>query len=210
MRQLEDANAKMIAELNILREKQTSVEVLKEHKRDLERKLRGAEELREQVVKLEAELEAARKEREEWYVALLHVSFTERLISPLFYRASSSAAPATPSKTPVSVTQSLSNLRLAHARLMEEHGSNVALLRHREQELSELQERETRAEDTVKQLRNEVRDLKDRALRSEHKASLAEREVSFLQAMLVSPGEIQTLHSLANKPVGELQRGGRC
>ena len=64
--------------------------------------------------------------------------------------------------------------------------SNVALLRHREQELSELQERETRAEDTVKQLRNEVRDLKDRALRSEHKASLAEREVSFLQAMLVS------------------------
>ena len=71
---------------------------------------------------------------------------------------------------------------------MEEHGSNVALLRHREQELSELQERETRAEDTVKQLRNEVRDLKDRALRSEHKASLAEREVSFfLQAMLVGP-----------------------
>ena len=59
----------------------------------------------------------------------------------MLYRASSSAAPATPSKTPVSVTQSLSNLRLAHARLMEEHGSNVALLRHREQELSELQER---------------------------------------------------------------------
>ena len=52
MRQLEDANAKMIAELNILREKQTSAEVLKGHKRDLERKLRGAEELREQVVKL--------------------------------------------------------------------------------------------------------------------------------------------------------------
>ena len=107
----------------------------------------------------------------------------------MLYRASSSAAPATPSKTPVSVTQSLSNLRLAHARLMEEHGSNVALLRHREQELSELQERETRAEDTMKQLRNEVRDLKDRALRSEHKASLAEREVSFLQAMLVSLSE---------------------
>ena len=104
----------------------------------------------------------------------------------MLYRASSSAAPATPSKTPVSVTQSLSNLRLAHARLMEEHGSNVALLRHHEQELSELQERETRAEDTMKQLHNEVRDLKDRALRSEHEASLAEREVSFLQAMLAS------------------------
>ena len=85
--------------------------------------------------------------------------------------------------------QSLSNLQLAHALLMEEHGSNVALLRHREQELSDLQERETRAEETIKQLRNEVHDLKDRASRSEHKASLAEREVSFLQVMLVGPRE---------------------
>ena len=66
MRQLESANAKMTAELNVLRDKQTSVEVLKEQKRDLERKLRGTEELREKVVRLEAELDAARKEREEW------------------------------------------------------------------------------------------------------------------------------------------------
>ena len=71
MRQLESANVKMTAELNIMREKQTSVEVLKEPKRDLERKLRGADEVREQVVRLEAELEAARKEREEWCVFVL-------------------------------------------------------------------------------------------------------------------------------------------
>ncbi len=68
MRQLESANTKMTAELNVLRDKQTSVEVLKEQKRDLERKLRGADELRERVVKLEAELDAARQEREEWCV----------------------------------------------------------------------------------------------------------------------------------------------
>ena len=68
------------------------------------------------------------------------------------------------------------------------HGSNIAL-RHREQELSELEERDTRAEDTMKKLRNKVHDLKDRVLRSEHKASLAEREISFLQAMLVGPRE---------------------
>ena len=52
MHQLESANAKMTVKLSILREKQTSVEVLKEQKCDLECKLRGAEELREQVVKL--------------------------------------------------------------------------------------------------------------------------------------------------------------
>lgn len=66
MRQLETANTKMTIELNGLREKQTSVEVLKEQKRELERKVRGAEEMRDRVVKLEAELDAARKEREEW------------------------------------------------------------------------------------------------------------------------------------------------
>ncbi|KAI1786094.1 MAD-domain-containing protein [Ganoderma leucocontextum] len=165
MHQLETANAKMTAELNVLREKQTSVEVLKEQKRDLERKLRGADELREQVVKLEAELDAARQEREEW---------------------ASTAQPATPSKTPVSVTQSLSNLRLTHAKLMEEHGSNVALLRHRDQTISELQTREAQVQETVKSLRNEIRDLKDRAARSEHKSALSEREVSFLQAMMAS------------------------
>ncbi|KAI0357178.1 MAD-domain-containing protein [Trametes cingulata] len=173
VRQLESANAKMTAELNSLREKQTSVEVLKEQKRELERKVRGAEELREKVVRLEAELEAARKEREEW---------------------ASSAEPATPSKTPVSVTQSLSTLRLAHARLLEEHGSNVALLRHREQELAESQTREAEAQDTIKELRAEVRSLKDKVTRSNHKVSLAEREISFLQAMVASFNAEEAAH----------------
>ncbi|TFK81214.1 MAD-domain-containing protein [Polyporus arcularius HHB13444] len=177
MRQLESANAKMTTELNTLREKQTSVEVLKEQKRNLERKLRGADELREQVVKLEAELEAARKEREEWCVFV-----------------PSSAEPTTPSKTPVSVTQSLSSLRLAHARLMEEHGSNVALLRHREQEITELQTRDAEAQETLKELRAEIRALKDRVTRSEHKVTLAEREVSFLQAMVASYSAEETAH----------------
>ena len=74
---------------------------------------------------------------------------------------------------------------------MEEHGSNVALLRHRDQTISELQTREAQVQETVKSLRDEVRDLKDKAARSEHKAALSEREVSFLQAMVVSLIESQ-------------------
>ncbi|KAI8976346.1 MAD-domain-containing protein [Trametes punicea] len=189
MRQLESANAKMTTELNALRERQTSVEVLKEQKRDLERKLRGAEELREKVVKLEAELDAARKERDDW--------------------ASSSAEPATPSKTPVSITQSLSNLRLAHARLLEEHGSNVALLRHREQELRESQAREAEAQNTIKKLRSEVGSLKDKWMRSEHKNLLAQREIGFLQAMLASFNAEEAAHGnvkVEEQPTQPLQQ----
>ena len=66
LRSLESTNAKATAELTILRERHTSIEVLKEQNRDLEKKAMVAEELRTKVVTLEAELEAARKEREEW------------------------------------------------------------------------------------------------------------------------------------------------
>ena len=66
LRTLEGTNAKMSMELNNLRERQASVEVLKEEKRGLERKVKVLEELREKVVKLEAEVEAGRREREEW------------------------------------------------------------------------------------------------------------------------------------------------
>jgi mitotic spindle assembly checkpoint protein MAD1 len=72
LRKLEATNAKMNMELNGLREKNASVEVLREEKRGLERKVKVLEELRETVVKLEAEVEAGRREREEWSVCSMH------------------------------------------------------------------------------------------------------------------------------------------
>jgi mitotic spindle assembly checkpoint protein MAD1 len=68
VRTIEAANAKMSSELTTLRQRHANIEVLKEQKRELERKAQAVDELRETVVKLEAELDAARKEREEWYV----------------------------------------------------------------------------------------------------------------------------------------------
>lgn len=69
LRSLESKNAKLTGEVNILRVKEASVEVLREEKRGLERKVRIMEELREKVVRLEAEVEAGRRERETWFVA---------------------------------------------------------------------------------------------------------------------------------------------
>ena len=66
LRNLESANARMEGELIQLRQRNESIEVLKEQKRDLERKLANTDSLRQSVVRLEAEVEAARKEREEW------------------------------------------------------------------------------------------------------------------------------------------------
>lgn len=68
LRTVEAANAKMTSELNVLRQRNTSLEVLKEQRRELEKKVEGMQQLKEKVVRLEAELDAARKEREDWYV----------------------------------------------------------------------------------------------------------------------------------------------
>jgi len=60
-----------MAELNTLRERHTAMEVLREENRALEWRAAAADEMRETVVRLEAEVEAARAEREAWYVSLL-------------------------------------------------------------------------------------------------------------------------------------------
>lgn len=93
---------------------------------------------------------------------------------------------ATKASTPVSVTKSLSELRLTYARLLEEHGSTAASLRRREFELTDAEQRVTEAQDIIDKLRTEIDNLKERAERNEHRAQLAERDAGFLKAMVVS------------------------
>lgn len=85
----------------------------------------------------------------------------------------------------VSVIQSLSELRLTHARLLEEHGANIAVLRTREAELARMNGSLLEAQGTIGTLQGEVQTLKDKVARREQRAQLAEREVGFLQAFVV-------------------------
>ena len=107
------------------------------------------------------------------------------MIVASYPRAANATQPETPSKTPVSITQSLSELRLVHARLLEDHGINLALLRKREAELADADERNAEANETIDELQSKLRLLMDTVTRLEHAASLADREVGFLQALNV-------------------------
>jgi mitotic spindle assembly checkpoint protein MAD1 len=100
-------------------------------------------------------------------------------------RAKKATEVVTPSNTPVSVTQTLSQLRLTHARLLEEHGVTVALLRQREADVHEADRRVSEVDDTVIALEADIRDLKDQVERREQRVILADREVGFLQALVV-------------------------
>lgn len=66
LRSLETMNAKLSAELGRYKDRHANLEILREEKRTLERKVSVVDELREKVVSLEAQVEAARRERQEW------------------------------------------------------------------------------------------------------------------------------------------------
>ena len=90
------------------------------------------------------------------------------------------------SGTPVTITQSLSDLRLTHARLLEEHGATAALLRQSEAQLEKYERREVELQDTILSLQQELRTAITQVTRREARAALAERETGYLQALLAS------------------------
>ncbi|KAI0294902.1 mitotic checkpoint protein-domain-containing protein [Multifurca ochricompacta] len=164
-RHLEAVHARATTELSALRERHAIIEVLREENRALERRAAAADQLRETVVRLEAEVQAARAEREAWV---------------------RNVVPETPSSTPITITQSLSALRLEHAHLLEDHGADRAALRQREAELAEAQAREVDARAAADAFLQSTRAAEERAMRAERTATLAEREVGFLQALNAS------------------------
>ena len=132
-------------------------------------------------------------------------------------RAAHVAAPETPAATPVSITQSLSALRLEHAHLLQEHGAGRAALRQREAELADVQAREVDARATADALLQEIRAAEDRATRAERAAALAEREIGFLQALNVRPrrpwrpsSQFSLTHLLLNRRATRARRPRRA
>ncbi|KAF8312469.1 hypothetical protein DL93DRAFT_2082040 [Clavulina sp. PMI_390] len=95
-------NARLKAEVTRLRERERNVEVLREEKRDLERRLVGMEEALERAAMAEGELEAARAELAAW---------TTFINDP-------SAQPT--SSTPTALTETLLSLRATNASLTSE------------------------------------------------------------------------------------------
>ncbi|KAG1792783.1 spindle assembly checkpoint component Mad1 [Suillus plorans] len=161
LRSLESNNAKLTTELARYKDRHASLEVLREEKRTLESKVAIMEGLREKVAKLEAQVEAARQERKDWQ-----------------------------GKQNQRIQYIVTNFHLlgakSNARMMEEHGANMALLRRREAELSNVDKIASEAREAVDALQAEVQTLKEKVVRREQRAQLAEREARFLQALVAS------------------------
>jgi len=94
-------------------------------------------------------------------------------------------APDTPAATTVSITQSLSALRLKHAHLLGERHADGAAPSQREAEVADAQAREVDARATGDALLQATRAAEDRTTRAERTAALAEQEVGFPKALNV-------------------------
>ncbi|KAH6894839.1 hypothetical protein BKA70DRAFT_1199767 [Coprinopsis sp. MPI-PUGE-AT-0042] len=171
LRTLEAKNVQLTSELSYLRERNQSIEVLREEKRGLETKLVGLDELKEKDIRLEAEVEVGRLEREAW------ASKTQD---------TNNNSNSTPSSVPIFITQALTDLRLTHAQLLEEHGATTASLRQRTAELISLESQNAQHQKLIQALEAEVRAAKEELRRKDSKVMLVEREVGYLQALLAS------------------------
>ncbi|KAF7319368.1 hypothetical protein HMN09_00274700 [Mycena chlorophos] len=164
---LEATNARLTSELAVLKERHTSIEVLREENRSLHHKLQPMEGLEEKVVQLEAQLDAARRERETW-------------------ARNQPEASSSSSATPISITNSLSALRLQNAQLLEDNGATTAMLRAKEAELVNAETCVTESLSAIEKLETQAGILKDSLARAEQRASLADREVGFMKALVSS------------------------
>ncbi|KIM30544.1 hypothetical protein M408DRAFT_287376 [Serendipita vermifera MAFF 305830] len=161
MRRLEDVNAKMKAELLVLRERHANIEVLKEEKRILERRVRDTESIREQLGLMEAEVDALRQER-----------------------ANSTAHAQRATDIPVAVTQELAQLRMEHANILGQHQSMTDVLTRREEELRRAEELLATEQNQISLLKFRLQAEEAAHLRAEKRAKTAQQEVEMVNTLL--------------------------
>ncbi|KAG8953812.1 coiled-coil domain-containing protein mad1 [Tulasnella sp. 424] len=162
---LESTNAKLTSEVHSLRAKQQSVEVLREENRSLQQRLLKASQQEETIARLQGEVDAARREREEWAAFL----------------SNPNAEPT--HHTPTALTTTISRLRLEHASLLEEHGSLSSILAHRDAELASLKSTSNDQATQITRLTQEVQDLQQQLGRRDRRVKLLERENQGLKAL---------------------------
>lgn len=176
IRNLESKNLKLTSEVTSLRERMMSVEVLREEKRAMEKKLGQLDAMRARTVELEAQLEAAEKERKNW--------------------ASKAAMDFVPAH------DVLADLRLQHATLLEEHGVVSAQLNQRTIALQAAEQREFESKDSVADLKNQINALKQSVDRRNRAKAMDEREIGFLKALVASYKAEEFVSTSATSPIG--------
>ncbi|KAH7104648.1 spindle assembly checkpoint component Mad1 [Auriculariales sp. MPI-PUGE-AT-0066] len=158
-KKLEVENARLTADLRVFKSRAQSADVLREEKLSLEKRLERAEGFRQQAAKLEAEVDAARKERAQW---------TKQR------------------RTASTAVTDLSKLRVDYATLLEAQGALKVDLREKEAAATAAETSTQEAQQLVATLRDRVNELEEAAVQRERRVILADQEVAFLNALVAT------------------------
>lgn len=154
---LERRNERLSSEVDALRARHASVEVLREENRSLHKKLKVVDELRQALGQAEAE-------RDHWQ--------------------QQSSAKSGDSTQSAELAAEVSRLRAAQAQLADELGNKGAALRVKQTELMVMSGELDAVKRELDAAKSEVDDLKDKERRLNDRVALGEREVGFLKSMV--------------------------
>lgn len=203
-------NTRLTAEVNKLRTRNQNVEILREEKRDLERKLARLEEYKERASRLQGELEAAKMERESWYVFRGCCVFTTCLTcrSRAAFLADPSGEPT--SSTPTALTETLRTLRQTNASLSDECGSLRGALEHRSAQLADTERRLASSTSQVSTLQKSLQQLNETNTHRTRRVALLERELASTRGLLATSDAEDAAFPSEASPVDHLRMAERA
>jgi mitotic spindle assembly checkpoint protein MAD1 len=161
---LEASNAHLTAEAGRLRGRVESAEILREEKRELERRVEGVEELRRRVAELETVKERLEREVKEKEVEVGGVL----------------------GGTSGAVVHQLTEMRKTHASLLDVQGELKASLRVAEIELADAREENNTLQSELERIKREKDGTEEEVGRKERERKLLEKEVVFLKSLVAS------------------------
>lgn len=182
-------NMKYRAELTKLRTRVQNIEILKEEKRDLERKVARLEEFKTRAMQSEGELEAMKHERQSWQVpASSSTRMGRKLIYKFMFRLAFLNDPSgePSSSTPTALTETMKTLRQTNASLTSECQSLQLRLQHVTSQLADSEQRLASSASQIATLENSLVEIKDANVGRVRRVALLEHELESTKTMLAT------------------------
>lgn len=167
LKSLEASNARLTRENAILKQRDLDLDLLKEEKASLEKKLKPLMGLRRDLAETESEVQRLLREKEEWTVYLINEGQEAE------------------GESPRDVAKALAKERIANASLRERVGEMQSGLKRRDGLVQEYEERVDEMEAIVRSSKDEKRKINDALRRSKNEVGLLEKERDFLKTQLV-------------------------
>ncbi|GAA5867035.1 hypothetical protein JCM8547_008417 [Rhodosporidiobolus lusitaniae] len=187
LKTLEKENGKLLRKVDTYERQHANVELLKETNRSLEKKVKAAEETRQQLQALHVEVELLRREKADWAA---------------FVKLEDSDAFSSPRK----ITKNLAASRIENATLRDRANTHELEVQRRDRIIGQLEARATELEKEVANAKKEVKQWEEKARGEKSQVDLARQEVGMLKRHLESYSTEEALNPSGNFDVQKTAR----